>query len=342
MSAAAPLRVLLTGGAGYVGSHVLAELLAAGHVVTVFDSLETAPPEALDRVRALAGRDFGFVRGDLRDPAALAAAAAAARPQAAIHCAGLKSPIESFARPADYAAVNVDGTRALVAALAQAGCRRLVFSSSAAIYGPPVHLPIREDHPLNPVTPYGASKRDAEAALAATAAADAGWSVALLRYFNPAGAHDSGRIGETPATPAVNLMPNLIAVASGRLPALTLHGADWDTPDGSGVRDYIHVVDLARAHLSALDWTGRARGAEAFNLGTGRGVSVRELAAALAAASGRPVPLRAAPRRTGDVASAFADPSRAARVLGWRAERGVAEICRSAWAWHLCNAAAAT
>ncbi len=332
--AAAPLRVLLTGGAGYVGSHVLVALLAAGHEVLVFDSLATAPAEALDRARALAGRDFGFLRGDMRDGAALAAAVAAARPDAAIHCAGLKSPSDSLRRPALYAEVNVEGTRRLMAALADSPCRRMVFSSSAAIYGPPEALPIREDHPLRPGTPYGASKRDAERLIAEAAAADLRWSAALLRYFNPAGAHDSGRLGECPGAEAVNLMPNLLAVADGSRPALSVHGTDWGTPDGTGVRDYLHVMDLAEAHLAALDRTGRARGAEAFNLGTGRGVSVRELAAAMAAASGRPVPLAAAPRRPGDVASAYADPARAAGALGWRTARGVDAICASAWAWH--------
>lgn len=333
------MRLLLTGGAGYVGSHVLVELLAAGHTVTVLDSLVASDAAVLDRVRGLAGRDFAFVRADVRDGPALAAAVAAARPEAAIHCAGLKSPGESIRRPAAYRDVNVTGTRRLAEALAAAGCRRLVFSSSAAIYGPPEATPIPEGHALRPGTPYGATKRDAEAVLAAAAAADPRWSVALLRYFNPAGAHDSGRIGEAPWGAPVNLMPNLVAVAAGERPALVVHGGDWPTPDGTGVRDYLHVVDLARAHLAALDWTGRARGAEAFNLGTGRGVSVKEMAVALAAASGRAVPLEIAPRRAGDVASAYADPSKAARELGWRAERGIAEICASAWAWRMGNAA---
>lgn len=334
MTGAAPLRVLLTGGAGYVGSHVLVELLGAGHEVFVFDSLATAPAETLDRARALARRDFGFQRGDVRDAAALAEAVAAARPDAAIHCAGLKSPSESLREPELYAEVNVAGTRRLMAALAASPCRRMVFSSSAAVYGPPATLPIPEDHPLEPGTPYGASKRGAERLIAEAAAADPRWSAALLRYFNPAGAHDSGALGESPGADAVNLMPNLLAVASGARSALVVHGMDWDTPDGTGVRDYLHVMDLARAHLAALDWTGRTQGAEAFNLGTGRGVSVRELAAAMAAASGQPVPLLAASRRPGDVASAYADPSRAARALGWRAERGIDAICASAWTWH--------
>lgn len=339
MTATAPPRVFLTGGAGYVGSHVLVELLAAGHAVTVYDSLDTAPAEALERARALAGRGFAFVRGDVRDAAALAAAVAAAEPDAAIHCAGLKSPSQSLRQPALYAEVNVEGTRRLVAALGAGPCRRIVFSSSAAIYGPPERLPIPEEHPLAPVTPYGASKRDAEALIAAAADEDPRWSAALLRYFNPAGAHDSGRLGECPGAGAVNLMPNLLAVADGRRPALGVHGDDWDTPDGTGVRDYLHVSDLARAHLAALDWTARRRGARAFNIGTGRGVSVRELAAAMAAASGRPVPLVALPRRPGDVAGAWADPARAARELGWTAARGVDEIAGAAWAWHRRHAA---
>ncbi len=336
MAGTGPLRVLLTGGAGYVGSHVLAELLAAGHAVTVLDSLASGRRAALDRAGALGGRDFGFVHGDVRDPAALAEAMAGA-PEATVHCAGLKSPSESLERPALYHDVNVEGTRRLVAAVAAAGCRRFVFSSSAAIYGPPERLPIPEDHPLRPGTPYGASKAAAEALLAEAAAGDPAWAVASLRYFNPAGAHPAGGLGESPEGPAPNLMPNLVAVAAGDSPALAVHGGDWPTRDGTGVRDYLHVSDLARAHLAALDWTGRARGFEAFNLGTGRGVSVRELAAALARTSGRDVPLAIGPRRAGDVASAYADPGKAALGLGWKAEFGIAEICATAWAWRLCN-----
>jgi len=330
------LRVLLTGGAGYVGSHVLVELLQAGYSVTVLDNLVTGDEAMLAAVRSLTGRDFAFRRIDICDAAATSATIAVAAPDAAIHCAGLKSPSESFLRPQDYHDVNVTGTRRLLDALAAVGCRRLVFSSSAAIYGPPERLPIPEDHPLRPATPYGATKRAAETALR-DAAHDRRWSVAMLRYFNPAGAHESGLIGEAPKAAPANLMPNLVAVAAGERATLTVYGADWPTPDGTGVRDYLHVVDLARAHLAALDWTGRATGARAFNLGTGLGVSVRELATALAAASGRAVPLEIAPRRIGDVASAFADVTLAANVLGWRTERGVAEICASAWAWRMRN-----
>lgn len=328
-----PLRILLTGGAGYVGSHALVELLAAGHRVHVLDSFVTSGEDALARVRALAGRDFGATRADIRDAATVAAVVADFDPEAVIHCAGLKSLPESVTDPLAYYAANVGGTLTLLAALQGSACRRFVFSSSAAVYGTPDYLPVDEAHPLRPESPYGRTKVQIETVLADLAAADPAWSVALLRYFNPAGAHPSGRIGETPRGAPDTIVTRLAEVAAGRLSGLTVHGDDYPTPDGTGIRDFIHVADLARAHLAAVDWTGQARGCRAFNLGGGHGTSVLELVGAFRAASGREIPLAFGPRRPGDVAASFADPARAAAELGWRSAFGLEEICRSAWAW---------
>ncbi|CAN5692264.1 UDP-glucose 4-epimerase GalE [soil metagenome] len=332
----APARILVTGGAGYIGSHVLVELLGAGHDVHVIDSLATGRAAALDGARAIAGRDFGFSRVDLRDGAALGAALAAFRPDAAIHLAGLKAVGASVADPLGHASVNVAGTMGLLRALEQCGCRRLVFSSSAAVYGTPEALPVGEGHPLRPESPYGRSKAMVERILTDLAASDDGWSVAMLRYFNPVGAHRSARIGEDPKGEPSNLVPLLMRAAlSGG--GVTVHGADWPTRDGSGLRDYLHIADLARGHLAALDWTRASPGAEAFNLGTGRGATVLEMIAALVEASGRRVDYAIGPRRPGDVAASYADPRKAARLLGWRAESGLAEMCASAWAWAKAN-----
>ncbi len=327
------MRVLLTGGAGYVGSHVLAELLTAGHAVHVLDSLITGHAQALERVRALTGREFGATTGDIRDRAALDRLLADFAPEAVVHCAGLKSPAESLRRPEKYHEVNVEGSATLLAALRATPCRRLVFSSSAAVYGPPERLPLGEDHPLRPTTPYGATKAMVEAMLDEAAACDPSWSVASLRYFNPVGAHPSGRIGEHPADPPDNLMSGIVAVTRGLRAALPVFGDDFDTADGTGVRDYLHVMDLARAHLDALDWTGRVQGARVFNLGTGSGISVRQMVAAFELASGRRVPVQIEPRRLGDVAICYADPGRAAHELGWQAGAGIAEMCSSTWAF---------
>jgi UDP-glucose 4-epimerase len=327
------MRILVTGGAGYIGSHTLIELLAAGHEPHVVDSFANSSPEALARVRQLANRDFGVTEADIRDGAAMAAVLADFAPEAVIHFAGLKAVGESVAKPLSYFDVNVGGTVALLQALQGSACRRFVFSSSATVYGDPDYLPIDEAHPRRTTNPYGRTKLQIEGILEDLAASDPTWSVALLRYFNPVGAHASGRIGEDPADIPNNLMPYVTQVATGRRERLTVHGDDYDTPDGTGVRDFIHVVDLARAHVAAVDWTTRAAGCEPFNLGTGRGASVLELVAAFRAASGQPIPLVIGPRRPGDVAASWADPSRAERLLGWRATFGVPEICASAWAW---------
>jgi UDP-glucose 4-epimerase len=329
------MRILITGGAGYIGSHTLLAVLAAGHEAHVLDNLCNASPEALARVRALAGRGFGFTRADVREGAAVAAVVTGFAPEAVIHLAGLKAVAESVADPLAYFAANVAGTLALLEALRRSPCRRLVFSSSATVYGEPERLPLDEEHPRRATSPYGRSKLIVEGMLEDLAASDRSWSAVALRYFNPVGAHPSGEIGEDPAGVPNNLMPFVAQVAVGRRPALKVFGTDYPTPDGTGVRDYLHVMDLARAHLTAVDRA--APGFAAFNLGTGAGTSVLELVRAFEAASGRGIPLEPAPRRPGDVAALYADPARAARELGWRAELGLDAMCASAWAWQSRN-----
>ena len=337
------MRILVTGGAGYIGSHTLLAVLAAGHEAHVIDNFSNSHPEALARVRRLSNRDFDVTEADIRDKAAMTAAVAAARPEAVIHFAGLKAVGESVAKPLSYFDVNVGGTVALLEALQAADCRRFVFSSSATVYGDPDYLPIDEGHPRRATNPYGRTKLQIEEMLEDLAVSDPSWSIALLRYFNPVGAHPSGDIGEDPAGIPNNLMPFIAQVAVGRRPHLNIFGDDYDTPDGTGVRDYIHVTDLARAHLAAVDLAAGGspgtggRGCQAFNLGTGQGTSVREMVVAFATAAGRPVPTVTAPRRAGDIAACWADPSRAEAALGWRAELGLADMCRSTWAWQSRN-----
>lgn len=335
------MRVLVTGGAGYIGSHTLVELLAAGHEVCVVDNHANSSPEALRRVREIAGRGFAAHILDLRDTDALAAVAQDFRPEAVIHFAGLKAVGEGEADPLSYYEVNVGGTLSLLRAMAAADCGRIIFSSSATVYGLPAYLPYDEDHPLAPVSVYGRTKRVAEDCLRDWAAARgrAGRPAAaiLLRYFNPVGAHESGRIGEDPRGEPQNLMPYLAQVATGRRRALRIFGDDWPTPDGTGIRDYIHVVDLARAHVAALDLARRTEGAEACNIGTGQGVSVREMLAAFSRAAGRELPCEIAPRRPGDLAESRADCGRAAARLGWRPEYGLEEMVASLWRWQSRN-----
>ncbi len=330
-------RVLVTGGAGYIGSHTLPELMLAGHEVHVIDDLSNGHGVALKRCRQIVGRDFGFSEADIRDAPRVAEVVRAFAPDVVIHFAGLKSPSESIEKPDLYREVNVIGSLRLLDAMRAGGCQRLVFSSSAAVYGPPDFLPISEDHPRRPTTPYGASKAEVEDILVEEAAKDTTLTCAILRYFNPVGAHASGLIGEHPQDIPTNLVPYIVDVARGRLPRLNLFGDDYGTPDGTGVRDYIHVTDLARAHVAALDWTAGATGAREFNLGTGEGTSVRDLIRTFENATGRDIPFVVAPRRPGDVASSYADPGRAERELKWKAELTLTDMCRSAWAWGAGN-----
>jgi UDP-glucose 4-epimerase len=328
------MLVLVTGGAGYIGSHTCVELLAAGHDVVVVDNLSNSKPAALARVQQIAGRGLGFVQADLRDEAALTALLGERRFDAVIHFAGLKAVGESTEIPLDYYDNNVQGTLCLCRAMAAAGVKRLVFSSSATVYGDPASVPIREDFPLNATNPYGRTKLFIEEILRDLHRADAGWDIALLRYFNPVGAHPSGHIGEDPNGIPNNLMPFIAQVAVGKRPELKVFGDDYDTPDGTGVRDYIHVVDLARGHLAALARLMDAPGVVTYNLGTGRGYSVLEMVRAFAAAAGREIPYRIVARRPGDIATCWADPSLAAAELGWRAALGVEAMVADHWRWQ--------
>jgi len=333
------MHILVTGGAGYIGSHTVLELHNAGHDTTVVDNLCNSKEESLRRVRELTGRPLAFHRADLRDAAALDAVFAARPVDAVIHFAALKAVGESIHRPLDYYDNNLGGTLALLQAMRRRGVRTLVFSSSATVYGTPGKVPIGEDAPTGGVTnPYGQSKLMIEQILRDLHAAEPQWRLALLRYFNPVGAHASGRIGEDPSGIPNNLMPFVAQVAIGKLHRLRVFGNDYPTPDGTGVRDYIHVVDLALGHLAALDRLA-ARDPELLtvNLGTGRGYSVLEMVRAFEKASGRPVPYEIAPRRAGDVAACYADPARAGELLGWRATRSLEEMCADAWRWQSQN-----
>jgi len=328
--------ILVTGGAGYIGSHTVVELLGAGHEVTVVDNFCNSAPAVPERIARIAGRMPVFVKADVRDRAALQSLFQARHYDAVIHFAGLKAVGESVAEPLRYYDNNVGGSLTLFETMAQYGLRTVVFSSSATVYGDPASVPIREDFPVAPTNPYGRSKLMVEEILREAAAADPRWRVALLRYFNPVGAHASGLIGEDPNGVPNNLMPFISQVAVGRREALSVWGDDYPTPDGTGVRDYIHVVDLARGHLAALGHLPDS-GVLTANLGTGRGYSVLEMVRAFEQASGRKVAYRIAARRPGDVAACYADPSLAAERLGWRAQLDLSRMCADTWRWQSQN-----
>ena len=326
--------ILVTGGTGYIGSHTAVELLAAGRDVFVIDNLCNSKPSVIERIAQIAGRQPGFARLDIRDRAGLRALFAANRFAAVVHCAGLKAVGESMQKPLAYYENNVGGSEKLAQCMAQAGVKTIVFSSSATVYGDPASVPIREDFPVAPVNPYGRTKLIIEQMLGDAAAADPGWRVALLRYFNPVGAHASGLIGEDPSGIPNNLVPYIAQVASGKLPQLQVFGGDYPTPDGTGVRDYIHVVDLARGHVAALDALKNRSQVLTVNLGTGRGYSVLEMVRAFAKASGRQIPYRVVERRPGDIAQCYADPTLAHTLLGWRAQGSVEAMCADTWRWQ--------
>jgi UDP-glucose 4-epimerase len=329
--------ILLTGATGYIGSHTWLALHDAGFAVVGVDDFSNSSPQVLERLRRIGGFSPVFERADIGDAAALDALLGRHRVDAAVHFAAFKAVGESTARPLAYYRNNVGGLVAVCEALRRHGTARFVFSSSATVYGDPRQLPIAEDAPLSATNPYGQTKLIGEALLADLGRADPLWQTACLRYFNPVGAHESGLIGEDPRGTPNNLMPYVAQVAIGRRPCLEVFGNDYPTPDGTGVRDYIHVVDLAEGHVAALRGLLDTAGSLTVNLGTGRGTSVLELVRAYAAASGREIPLRMVGRRPGDVAACWADPSRAAMRLGWRARLDLDRMCQDSWRWQTLN-----
>ncbi len=329
--------ILVTGGAGYIGSHTCVELLAAGYAVTVVDNMCNSQAESLQRVERISGKKLALVRADIRDRAALELAIRTSGAQAVIHFAGLKAVGESVEKPLAYYDNNVNGTLCLLQAMQACGLKTLVFSSSATVYGEPKRLPLQEDHPLSATNPYGMTKLVIENMLRDLHRSDPSWRIAILRYFNPVGAHASGLIGEDPQGTPNNLLPFVAQVAIGLRPHVSVWGNDYPTPDGTGVRDYIHVVDLALGHLKALERLQQHAECRAINLGTGVGYSVLDMVRAFERASNRPVPYQVAARRAGDIAACYADPAQAARLLGWRAERDLQAMCLDAWRWQSAN-----
>lgn len=326
-------KVLVTGGAGYIGSHTILELLLAGHEVLAVDNLTNGHEEAIHRVKRLSNRQLKLEVGDVRDKQFLGRVFSDFAPDAVIHFAGLKAVGESVENPMAYYDVNVTGTSTLLQAMDQVGCNQIIFSSSATVYGEPMYLPLNEAHPTNPLNPYGRTKLMAEQIIADWCAANRKRAAISLRYFNPVGAHPSGEIGEEPNGIPNNLMPYLAQVAIGRLPMLQIYGDDYETRDGTGERDYIHVMDLARAHAASLDHLKAAKGHGVINVGTGRGVTVLELVEAFERESGVKIPRTVAPRRAGDAAASYADASRALVWLGWEAHCGLNDMCRDTWGW---------
>lgn len=331
------MNVLLTGGAGYIGSHTAVELLEAGHEVVVVDSLVNSHAEALRRVERITGRTVAFHKVDCADAEALRRVFAEHRIDAVIHLAGLKAVGESVEQPLRYYRNNLDALLSLTEVMDEHDVRNLVFSSSATVYGDPERVPITEDSPLSATNPYGATKLFAERILRDLTEADPRWNVVSLRYFNPIGAHPSGLIGEDPQGVPNNLFPYIAQVAAGRRERLDVFGDDYDTPDGTGVRDYLHVVDLAQGHLAAVDRIADTAGLRVYNLGTGEGTSVLEGLRAFERAVGGAIPYAVVDRRPGDIAVCFADASAAARDLGWKAVRTVDDACRDAWRWQSSN-----
>lgn len=330
--------VLVTGGAGFIGSHTSVELLNAGYDIIILDNFVNSKPESLKRIKELTGKDFKFYQADIRDEEAMTKVFAENKIDAVIHFAGLKSVPQSVKEPLNYYDNNIAGTVCLCRVMDKAGCKKLVFSSSATVYGSKNPSPLREDMPTGGTTnPYGTTKYFIEQILQDLCISDSEWGVSILRYFNPIGAHKSGRIGEDPNGIPNNLMPYISQVAIGKLKELSVFGDDYDTHDGTGVRDYIHVVDLAKGHVKAVGYALAHDGVQAINLGTGIGYSVLDLVKAFKAANGVDVPYRIAPRRAGDVATCYSDPSKAAELLGWKAEKNIEDMCRDSWRWQSQN-----
>jgi UDP-glucose 4-epimerase len=329
--------ILVTGGAGYIGSHTCLELLKAGYEVVVVDNLSNSKEESLRRVQELAGKSLEFHKVDLLDKPALEAVFQRHAFASVIHFAGLKAVGESVSVPLRYYQNNIAGTLVLCEVMAAHGVKDLVFSSSCTVYGQPQRVPITEDFPLSASNPYGRSKLMIEEILRDLYVADPAWNIALLRYFNPVGAHPSGRIGEDPRGIPNNLLPYIAQVAVGRRERLSVFGGDYPTRDGTGVRDYIHVVDLALGHIAAVQKLAQKPGVAAYNLGTGQGYSVLEMVAAFERACGKPIPYQIVSRRPGDVAETYADPCWAQQELGWRAQKGLDEMCADVWRWQSQN-----
>jgi len=328
------MNVLLTGGMGYIGSHTAVVLLRAGHQIVLYDNLSNSSDRVLEKLAKITSQLIPFVKGDVRDTELLKATLAAHEIDAVIHFAGLKAVGESVEKPVEYYANNVQGTISLLQAMQSVDIKTLVFSSSATVYGKPKYLPYDESHPTNAINPYGRTKLLAEQLIADLASSDPRWRIAVLRYFNPVGAHESGLIGEDPKGVPNNLMPYIAQVADGRLPLLNVFGNDYPTVDGTGVRDYIHVMDLAEGHLTALQCLQSVAGLHVYNLGTGQGHSVLEVVRAFEAASGRKVPLQFVDRRPGDLPEYYASAAKAGELLGWRASRTLADMCVSTWSWQ--------
>lgn len=332
------MRILVTGGAGYIGSHTCLELLNQGHEVVVFDNLCNSSEESLNRVKKLTGKDLTFYKADMLDRDALEAIFSREKIDAVIHFAGLKAVGESVSKPLEYYHNNITGTLVLCDVMRKHGVKKIIFSSSATVYGDPAFVPITEECPKGQCTnPYGQTKSMLEQILTDIQKADPEWSVILLRYFNPVGAHESGMIGEDPAGIPNNLTPYITQVAVGKLKEVGVFGDDYDTPDGTGVRDYIHVMDLADGHVKALKKFEDTPAVYIYNLGTGQGYSVLDMIHAFSKAVGREIPYVIKPRRPGDIATCYADPAKAMRELGWEAKRGIDEMCADGWRWQSMN-----
>lgn len=331
------MAILVTGGAGFIGTHTCVELLNEGYEVVVVDNLCNSSRESLERVKKITGKDLKFYLVDLLDKAAMTKVFENEKIEAVIHFAGLKSVGESVTKPLEYYYNNITGTLVLCDVMRSFGVKNIVFSSSATVYGDPATVPIREDFPLSVTNPYGRTKLMLEEIFRDLYVSDKGWNIILLRYFNPIGAHKSGLIGEDPKGIPNNLAPYITQVASGKLEVLGVFGDDYDTPDGTGVRDYIHVVDLAVGHVKAIEHLKAAPGVCTYNLGTGCGYSVLDLVKAFSAACGKDIPYVVKPRRPGDIAACYADPALARKELGWTAQRGIEEMCEDAWRWQKGN-----
>lgn len=331
-------KILITGGAGYIGSHTALELLNEGYEVVVYDNLCNSSEESLKRVQELTGKEIKFYEGDVLDGAALEAMFRAENVDAVIHCAALKAVGESVQKPLEYYQNNITGTLTLMDVMTRVGVKNIVFSSSATVYGSPAEMPITEACPKGQCTnPYGWTKSMMEQIMSDVQKANPDWNVILLRYFNPVGAHKSGRIGEDPKGIPNNLMPYISQVAVGKLEKLGVFGNDYNTHDGTGVRDYIHVVDLAIGHVKAINYIFTNPGLDVINLGTGTGYSVLDMVKAFSKACGKEIPYEIKPRRAGDIDMCYADPSKALKVLGWKAERGLDEMCEDTWRWQSQN-----